>query len=202
MIIAIILIYIAAGIAAVYFSCAKPNRARYRRIGYGLLILSGCGLVGTGVTTAVHLVKNGTQNDGETLFPMFFITCAAAAAACIVVTLGTIYTGRRLIHPLAVLVPFLWAALLLLWTWMCASWTEEAGEILSLGISLCAVLLVCPAAAFLRAAAALKREGVLEQRLEELAQKKKRRDVRKSRRQQIKRLRAPRKRRKAKSSNS
>lgn len=202
MIITIILIYIAAGIAAVYFCCRKPDRMQYRRIGCGLLMLSGGGLIGAGITTAVYFVKNGTQNDGETLFQMFFITCASAAAACIVVVLGTICTGRRLIHPLAVLVPFLWAVLLLLWTWMCASWTEEAGEILSLGISLCALLLVCPAVAFLRAAAALKREGVLEQRLEELAQKKKRRDMRKSRRQQIKRLRAPRKRRKAKSSNS
>lgn len=198
----LLLAYMAAGIAAVSVSCAAPRRTWYRRIGRGLLLFAAAGAAGAVVTVVLQLVRGGMQDDGETLFRLFFITCGAAAAACIVVSLGAACIGRQLIRPLAVLVPFLWAILLLLWTWVCASWTEEPAFIFFLGISLCAVLLVCPAAAFLRAAVALGREGVLEQRLEELARKKRRRDMRKSRKQQIKRLRAPRKRRGTKSSGS
>ncbi|MCI8472946.1 MAG: hypothetical protein HFE65_07595 [Clostridiales bacterium] len=153
-----IAVCIAAGAGAVFLAGSAPSRKRFCRAGYGFLAVSAVGLVGLCTGTVLFFLNRTSENDGETLLRMFFSTTAAAAAVCIVIVLGTIFTGKKLIRPVVISVPFLWTVPLLLWTDLCASWTDKPDMILTLGFSLCALLFLCPAAAFLRAAALLKRE--------------------------------------------
>ena len=153
-----IAVCIAAGAGAVFLAVSAPNRKRFCYAGYGFLAVSAIGLIGLCTGTILFFLNHTRENDGETLLRMFFSTTAAAAAVCIVIVLGTIFTGKKLIRPVVVSVPFLWTVPLLLWTDLCASWTDKPGMILTLGLSLCALLFLCPAAAFLRAAVFLKRK--------------------------------------------
>ncbi len=179
-----IAVCIAIGSGAVYLACAVPDRKRYCRVGYGLLAVSATGLIGFCIGTVLFFLRHIRENDGATLLRMFFTTTTVTAAVCMVVVLGAVFTGKKLIRPAPLSVPFLWMILLLLWTDLCASWTDKPGMILTLGYSLCALLLLCPAAAFLRAAALLKREDVLRQYIRE-------REEKKARRQKKQRLRSP-----------
>jgi len=154
-----IAVCIAAGAGAVFLAGSAPNRKWFCRAGYGFLAVSAAGLIGLCIGTVLFFLNHTGENDGETLLRMFFSITAAAAGICIVIVLGTIFTGKKLIRPVVVSVPFLWTVPLLLWTDLCASWTDKPGMILTLGLSLCALLFLCPAAAFLRAAALLKQEG-------------------------------------------
>lgn len=179
-----IAVCIAAGVGAVYLACAAPDRKRYCRAGYGLLAVSVIGLIGFCIGTVLFFLHHTGENDGETLLRMFYGVTSIVATVCIVIVLGAVFTGKKLIRPAPLSVPFLWAVLLLLWTDLCAAWTDKPGMILTLGYSLCALLMLCPAAAFLRAAVLLKREDVLRQYIRE-------REEKKARRQKKQRLRSP-----------
>lgn len=153
-----IAVCIATGVGAVFLAVSAPNRKRFCRVGYGFLTISATGLIGLCTGTVLFFLNHTSKNDGETLLRMFFSTTFAATAVCIVIILGAIFTEKKLLRPVVISVPFLWMIPLLLWTDLCASWTDKPGMILTLGLSLCALLLLCPAAAFLRAAALLKRK--------------------------------------------
>lgn len=187
----LIVVCVAAGAGAVYLACAVPDKKRFRRAGYGLLTVSVAGFIGLCTGMLLYFLKHTGENDSETLLQMFMATSVTATAVCTAIVLGTVFTGKRLIRLLPVLVPFLWMVPLLLWTDLCASLTDKPGMILTLGISLCALLFLCPAAAFLRAAALLKQEEPLQQRLDEIASKKQKRNIKRKRRMQKRRLRSP-----------
>ncbi len=172
-------------------SCIRPNRKRYLVMGYFLLAAAAAGFFGAGIPSVLYYINMREEGSVDTLYQLLFFSILTAVFLCIlVVALSILSDHGHLIRPLAVLVPFLWAILLQLGVWICVTFAEDGNPILTLGISLCSLLLLCPGAAFLRAAALLKRPGTLKSILAEQA----RRQKKKARRLQRQRLRSPRKR--------
>ncbi len=197
--IAAILFYGIAGAASVILSHTRLNRKRCLATGYFFLAAGAAGFFGAGIPSLLYYVKMQTNGGADTLYQLIFFAVLAAVFLCLFVVMVSILSDRsRLIRPIAVLTPFLWAIFLYLGVWGCTVFTTDSRSLLLLGISLCSPLLLCPAAAFLRAAVILKRPGVLGKILFMQAQKEEKKEAGRVRRMQKKRLRSPRKRRNTK----
>ena len=160
--IAAILFYGIAGTAAVILSHTQPIRKRYLAMGYFFLAAAAAGFLGAGLPSLLYLKKMQTNGEVDTLYQLIFFAVLSAVFLCLFVVIASIVSDRsRLIRPIAVLTPFLWAIFLYLGVWSCTVFVRDSRPLLILGVFLCAPLLFCPAAAFLRAAAILKRPGVL-----------------------------------------
>ncbi len=194
--IAAILFYGIAGAAAVILSCAQPNRKRYIAMGYFFLAAAAAGFFGAGIPSVLYFINIQAEGGADTLYQLVFFSVFAAVLICILVVAASILSDHgHLIRPLTVLVPFLWGIFLYLCVWICVTFAGDRGPVLTLGISLCSLLLLCPGIAFLRAAAILKHPDALKSILAKQALRQEKKAERKERRIQKQRLRSPRKRR-------
>lgn len=198
-----IFFYGIVGAATVVLSCIRPNRKRYLAMGIFLLAAAAAGFFGAGIYSVIYYINMQAEGGTDTLYQLLFFSILAAVLLCLFVVAVSILSDRgHLIRPLTVLVPFLWAVFLQLIVWICASLTEDPGPILTLGISLCSLLLVCPGISLLRAAALLNRPDAMKPILAEKARRQKKKEEKKALQQKKQTLRSPRKRRETKSSGS
>ncbi len=190
-----IFFYGIAGAAVTALSCTRPNQKRFFGAGMFLLIAAAAGFLGAGIPSLLYYRSMRAEGSTDTLYQLLFFSLLAAVLICMLVTGASILSDRRrLIRPVAVLVPFLWGIFLQLGIWIGGTLEQDPGPILALGISLCSLLLLCPGVAFLRAAFLLKRPHAIEPILAEQARRQKKKEAGRALRQKRQRLRSPRKR--------